>query len=167
MEGEVRAARPCIFRNATGGGIWDTWTSRSPSTILRCIRRCSALNTLWICCRIRKSGNTFAQKTRRTTPTSNSGRLCPHSLLGRDDENAFPGDGNEDVLVARIDGNGVASQRNIGDKLLGGGVHHGHSSTLRGTREVVVVGARIVPDFVGFGPLRHGFSEAPGERIDG
>lgn len=47
------------------------------------------------------------------------------SLSWRDHEDALAGNRDEDVFVLRISSNRMAPQRNISNKLLGGGIHHG------------------------------------------
>src|SRR5438094_5023602 len=76
-------------------------------------------------------------------------QLLITSLSRRGYENALPTDWNEDVFVSRIDGHGVAREEDVRHKLLSSSVDYGHSSLCRVSREVVVVGPRIVPDLVG------------------
>ena len=95
----------------------------------------------------------------------------------RDDVNSFPIHRNEDVFVHCIDRNGVDAptlERNLGNKRFGCCVNHTHSSycscgqlrcTLRGVREVVAVGAGIVPDFVCIPCLGNSFANLPGPSI--
>ena len=101
------------------------------------------------------------------SPTLGSLRLpLVASLSGRDYEDALSTNWNEDVFVPRIGSNGVAREGNIGNKLLRSGVDHTQPSVCGATREVVVVGPRVVPDFVCEGSFGNDLLTLPGCGIE-